>query len=100
MTTEETGEPTAQELRDRASRLRDCATRAEKLVEPLGTHVDAEVKTATTPGVWTGTYAGQSTGRLRQYQQDLRGLARDLEESLQQWRNEAERLDDRADEKE
>lgn len=98
--TDESDEPTAQELRERAERLREHARRAEELVEPLGTHIDAEVKIATAPDVWTGTYASESTELLLGYQRDLHTLAGDLEDTLAEWRAEADRLDDQADEKE
>ena len=98
--TDESDEPTAQELRERAERLRDCARRAEGLVEPLSTHIDAEVEIAVNPDVWTGTYATEATELLVEYKRDLRKLAADLEEAVNDWRGEADRLDEQADEKE
>lgn len=89
--------PSAQDLRNRAIRLRDCAMRAEKLLNPLATLVDAEVDRATTQGVWSGTFATDSTRTLTHWQQELRATAEDLAESLAMWRAEADRLDDQAD---
>ncbi|SRR5690606_9332825 len=99
-TEDEPGEPSAKELRERAERLRESARRAEALVEPLETHIDAEVEIATTQGVWTGQYAGEATTQLTEYQRELRTMAQDLEDTLAEWRAQANRLDEQADEKE
>ncbi len=97
MIPDESGGPSAQDLRDRATRLRDCALRAEKLLSPLATLVDAEVDLATTHGVWSGTFATDSTRALTSWKQELHATAEDLSDTLAMWRAEADRLDDQAD---
>jgi hypothetical protein len=88
----------AASLRRRASALRDAAARGRRVAGSLGTCLDGDVRTARSAGLWSGTYARDTTAALTEHRDSLRRMAEDLLRDTASWLGEAQRLEDLADE--
>ena len=84
-------------LRRRATALRDAADRGRRVAGSLGTCLDDDVETARSAGLWSGTYARDTTAALVEQRDAVRRMAEDLVGDTQAWVTEAERLEDLAD---
>ncbi|WP_328538085.1 hypothetical protein [Streptomyces sp. NBC_00344] len=88
---------TPQQMKQRATKLRDCARRARGLAGALGPYLDQTVNQATAaPPIWAGPYAESTTVTLAQRQRYLRDMADDLLKDVARWESEAGRIENEA----
>ncbi|MEW1865144.1 hypothetical protein OG896_14075 [Streptomyces sp. NBC_00669] len=91
---EDPGE-TPEQLKQRATDLRDCARTARKLAGSMGPYLDNAVGQAKA-GIWHGPYATSTTSMLVARKTTLHRMASDLVADASRWETEAQALDDQA----
>ncbi len=88
---------TPAQKKERAAQLRTCAARARRIAGALGPYLDKTVRQATSsPSIWTGPYATETTLMLTGRQGSLGTMAHDLLLDVARWEAEAGRLEDEA----
>lgn len=93
-------EENAAALRRRATALRAAVARGRIVARALGDLLDGPVRTAQSEGLWSGTFADDTAADLQQQRDTLRDIADDLMGDATAWGNEAERLEELANEAE